>query len=149
MPSKCKATCFPRIDAGTSNVFRNHHGTRYGLLSAIGSTAKMRPTGYVVPGMRRRFMPTYGSGYTLLATRAASTVDGTDVGYHPAVLNPGDETESPGAVTSAELCNFQPVVSATRLACWAPATPASTNAMTGTARLTAACRPRARSHRCR
>ena len=60
---------------------RYHHGCRNGAGS-----------------LRSRLRPTNGSGTVPSAISAARTVDGTDVGCHPAVSNPTAEIAAGEAV---------------------------------------------------
>ena len=42
---------------GIWNSVRYHHAGWNGLSAGIGSSVKRSPMGYVVPGIRRRFIP--------------------------------------------------------------------------------------------
>src|SRR5947207_3435818 len=102
MPPKCSQMIRSRVAGGRSNSRRYHHDTRYGLSDGIGSSANWLPIGYVVPGMARRFIPVYGSGYRPLSTSAPTTVPGTDAACHPGAANPGREIASPCGLTFAD-----------------------------------------------
>jgi hypothetical protein len=52
-----------------------------------------------LPGMAFRFFPKKGSGYSPAATRAASTVEGTDAGYQPDAENPAVDRTPPPLLT--------------------------------------------------
>src|SRR4051812_37968170 len=102
MPSKLSVMRLPRIDAGTRNVVRYHHGTVYGLWGSMSVCTKFAPILNVVPGSSRRFIPKNGSRYRLSSTRAPTTVDGTVARYQSPGLYEGEEISAPSTPTFAE-----------------------------------------------
>src|SRR5579859_4590120 len=102
MPSKPSHTVLPLYSAGSLNSVLYHHDCRNGLAGGIWIFEKSSKIGYVVPGIARRFIPVYGSGYTLSSTSALKTVEGNVAGYHPRVEKPTVEIAAPSAFASPE-----------------------------------------------
>src|SRR5262245_1273689 len=109
MPSKCSHAAPERGMDAMVNSARYHQGRLYGLSAGIGRFANWPPTGYDVRGDDPRFMPKYGSGSSLLATSAATTVVGTVAACHAFASKPGCEIASPVAVTFADDSMRHPV----------------------------------------
>src|ERR1017187_564226 len=86
MPSNPSHRVLLLYSAGIQNSVRYHHDLANGLSSGRPKFEKFRPMPYVVPGIWRRFMPAYGSGYTLSRTSALSTVEGSVALCHPSGL---------------------------------------------------------------
>src|SRR5712692_6365668 len=99
---------FPLKPAGIANSLRYHHGMIKGLSCGVGRLRNLPPIGYVTPGSVRRFMPKYGSGYTLCLTSAATTVVGIVTVYHPLGWNWEVERTAPFCSTLHEDCSAHP-----------------------------------------
>src|SRR5205823_3182665 len=116
MPSKPSVTRRPRIDAGTRNVVRYHHGFANGEVESIGRCTKFLPMSYVIPGSLRMFIPKNGSGYRCASTMAPTMVEGTVVPCQRRVKAryAGDEIFAPSLPTLSDEAIIQPVRSICR-----------------------------------